>query len=129
MTYAISAGRRRHSGGNALIEFALALQMAVREGARYAAFKTYDSGSSTPSSAFSTSVKNAVVYGNPAGGTTPIVPNLTTANVNLTVTWTNGIPTQMIVSIQNYTIDAFLKTFAINKPSASFNYVGVYAAP
>jgi hypothetical protein len=35
----------------------------------------------------------------------------------------------MVVSIQNYTIDAFLRTFTINKPSASFNYVGVYAAP
>ena len=152
MRLAISPERRRKSGGNALIEFALAfgflfpvltgtfqfgyaffvyneLQTAVREGARYAAFKTYDSGSSTPSAAFTTSVQNAVVYGNPAGGTTPIVPNLTTNNVNLTVTWTNGMPTQMVVSIQNYTIDAFLRTFTINKPSASFNYVGVYAAP
>ena len=67
MRLAISPERRRKSGGNALIEFALAfgflfpvltgtfqfgyaffvyneLQTAVREGARYAAFKTYDSG-------------------------------------------------------------------------------------
>ena len=103
------------------------LQNAVRQGARYAAFKTYDSSSSTPSTAFSDSVKNVVVYGNPTGGTTPIVPSLTTANVNLQVTYTSGVPAMMTVSIQNYTIDAFLRTFSIDKPAASFSYVGVYA--
>src|SRR5262245_577491 len=72
--------RRKGQNGNAIIEFALAvsfifpmvtglfqfgyaffvynqLQSAVREGARYAAYKTYDSGSSTPSTAFSDAVK------------------------------------------------------------------------
>ena len=28
-------------------------------------------------------VKNVVVYGDPAGGTTPVVPNLTTTNVQV----------------------------------------------
>lgn len=150
MTSPVARARRRRQGGNALVEFALAfgflfpvltgtfqfgyaffvyneLQNAVRQGARYAAYKTYDSSSATPSTAFANSVKNAVVYGNPAGGTAPIVPSLTTANVNLQVTFTSGVPEMMTVSIQNYTLDAFLRTFSISKPAASFSYVGVYA--
>jgi len=141
---------RRRQGGNALIEFALAfgflfpiltgtfqfgyaffiyneLQNAVRNGARHAAFKTYDSGSATPSSAFLNSVRNTVVYGDPDGGTVPVVPSLTTSNVNLTVTLAGGVPDMMTVSIQNYSLNAFFKTFTINRPSASFSYVGVYA--
>ena len=94
-----------------------------------AAYKTYDSGTSTPSTAFSNAIKNVVVYGNPAGGTTPIAPGLSTANVNLTVTFTGGAPSMMAVSIQNYSLDAFFKTYSISRPRASFNYVGVYAAP
>ena len=150
MTFPVTRPRRKRQGGNALIVFALAfgflfpvltgtfqfgyaffvyneLQNAVRQGARYAAYKTYDSSSATPSTTFANSVKNAVVYGNPAGGTTPIVPSLTTANVNLQVTFTSGVPEMMTVSIQNYTLDAFLRTFSISKPAASFSYVGVYA--
>ena len=148
----VNPAKRRRQGGNALIEFALAfgflfptvagtfqfgyaffmyneLQNAVRQGARYAAFKTYDSSSSTPSATFDHDVRNAVVYGTPAGGTPPVVPNLTTDNVLLTVNWVNGVPGSMTVSIQNYTIDAYLKTFTINRPSATFSYVGVYAPP
>ena len=150
MSREVSASRRRRQGGNALIEFALAfgilfpvltgtfqfgyaffvyneLQNAVRQGARYAAFKTYDSSSTTQSTAFSNSVKNSVVYGNPAGGSIPIANSLTTSNVNLTVTFANGVPDIMTVSIQNYTLDAFLRTFTLHRPSASFSYVGVYA--
>jgi Flp pilus assembly protein TadG len=150
MRLPVSSERRRKQGGNALIEFALAfgllfpvlvgtfqfgyafflyneLQNAVRAGARYAAFKTYNSSSATPPAAFTDTVRNTVVYGNPAGGTIPVVPSLTTANVNLTVTFVNGVPGVMTVSIQNYTLNAFLKTFTIHRPSASFSYVGVYA--
>lgn len=145
-----SPSRRRRQRGNALIEFALAfgflfpiltgtfqfgyaffvynqLQNAVRQGARFAALKTYDSASATPSTAFLDSVKNAVVFGNPAGGETPVAKSLTTNNVNLDVTFANGVPKMMTVSIQNYTLDALLRTFTINRPSASFSYVGVYA--
>lgn len=142
--------RRKRQRGNALVEFALAfsflfpaitgtfqfgyaffvyneLQNAVRAGARHAAFKGYDSGTTTPSEAFSTAVKNTVVYGNPGGGATPIVPNLSTDNVSLTVTFVGTAPARMTVAIRNYTISAFLTSFTINKPSATFNYIGVYA--
>lgn len=84
--------------GSTLIEFAIALTVfltamfavmefgralwvhnaltdAARRGARYA---------SLHSSADTDAVKNMVVYGDPAGGTQAVVPNLTTANVQVT---------------------------------------------
>lgn len=52
-----------------------ALADAARRGARYAVLH--------PSSD-TASVKNVVVYGDPAGGSQPLVNNLTTGNVNVT---------------------------------------------
>ncbi len=52
-----------------------ALTDAARRGARYAVVH---------SAADVGNVKNVVVYGNPAGGTTPILQNLTTDNVQVT---------------------------------------------
>lgn len=52
-----------------------ALSDAARRGARYAVLN--------PASD-SASVKNVVVYGDPAGGSKPLVENLTTTNVNVT---------------------------------------------
>ena len=52
-----------------------ALTDAARRGARYA---------SLHSTADTDAVKNVVVYGDPAGGGQSVVPNLTTANVNVT---------------------------------------------
>jgi Flp pilus assembly protein TadG len=51
-----------------------ALTDAARRGARYAAVHRQDQISE---------VKNVVVYGDPAGGTNPVVENLSTANVNV----------------------------------------------
>ena len=51
-----------------------ALSDAARRGARYAVVHTQ---------ADSAAVKNVVVYGNAAGGTKPLVSNLTTDNVNV----------------------------------------------
>jgi Flp pilus assembly protein TadG len=65
----------------AVLEFGRALWVhnaltdAARRGARYAVIHT---------AADADSVKNVVVYGDPAGGTQPVVTNLTTANVNVT---------------------------------------------
>jgi Flp pilus assembly protein TadG len=55
-----------------------ALTDAARRGARYAVIH---------SAADAASVKNVVVYGDPAGGSQPVVNDLTTANV--TVTYSN----------------------------------------
>ena len=51
-----------------------ALTDAARRGARYAAVHRQDQISN---------VKNVVVYGDPAGGTNPVVENLSTTNVNV----------------------------------------------
>ena len=51
-----------------------ALTDAARRGARYAV--THSSGDAAK-------VKNVVVYGNPAGGTKPLIPNLSTGNVTV----------------------------------------------
>ena len=65
----------------AVIEFGRALWVhnaladAARRGARYAAVHSVGDSSA---------VKNIVVYGDAAGGTKPLVNNLTTANVNVT---------------------------------------------
>ena len=110
------------------------LKNAVSEGARYASLRAYDSKTTTPSDAFRTAVQNMVVYGDPAGGTTPITPNLSTDNVKLKVYFTNGlttlpgVPDTMTVSIDGYTIGAvFGSTSLANKPSVTFAYQGFFS--
>lgn len=67
----------------AVIEFGRALWVhnaltdAARRGARYAVLH---------SASEADQVRNVVVYGNPAGGTQPIVPNLTPDDVTVTYT-------------------------------------------
>lgn len=83
----------------AVLEFGRALWVhnaltdAARRGARYAVMH---------SAADADSVKNVVVYGAPAGGSNPVVNNLTTSNV--TVTYSNfGLEGGTAsVSITNY---------------------------
>ena len=145
--------------GNALIEFALsfflifavfsgifqfaysfyvynALVVAVRQGARYASIKPYDSTSTTPTSGFRNAVRNMVVYGdpNPPGGARPAVPGLLASNVALTVTGggagTLTVPTQMTVSITGFSVDAVFGTWNLSgKPNASFPYMGILTPP
>jgi len=105
---------------------------AVREGARYASLKPYDSASSTPSTAFNTAVQNMVVYANPSpsNGATPILRGLSTSNVNLTVLSNGEAPMQMTVSISNFSIDAVFGTVVLNgNPSVSFPYLGIPTPP
>lgn len=65
----------------AILEFGRALWVhnaltdAARRGARYAVMHD---------AADANSVKNVVVFGDPAGGSQPVVSNLTTANVDVT---------------------------------------------
>jgi len=53
-----------------------ALTDAARQGARYAVLHQPNGGEDT-------NIKNLVVYGNAGGGTKPIVPGLTTGNVQI----------------------------------------------
>ncbi len=148
-------GRRRRSG-NTLVEFAVAFFMifavfagtfqfgysfftynllvnAVRDGARYAANKPYDSLDTTPSRYFQSDVQNMVVYGNPSppDGARPIVSGLTPDNVQIMVTGgpSGGslvAPVAMTIAINNYTIDAVFARFLLNgRPNATFPYTGL----
>jgi Flp pilus assembly protein TadG len=104
------------------------LENAVARGARYASLVPYDSASTTPSTAFRTAVQNMVLYGTPTAGSTPVLPNLATSNVNLTVTFTNGIPSLMTVSITGYTINSIFASQALtNKPQVAYAYQGVWS--
>jgi len=105
------------------------LEEAVRAGARYASLSTYNSANATPTAAFQTAVQNIVVYGNPAGGTTPVAPGLTTANVSVTVTFTT-VPTEMNVAITGYQLPTYFGSQALNgKPTTTFPFVGVFGPP
>jgi len=106
---------------------------AVNNGAHFGAVQIYDSNSSTPSNAFSTSVKNMVVFGDPTGtNTTPVVKNLTTGNVTVTIgsvgsAGTTFTPTSVTVAITGYTINAVVGSFTLTgKPSVTYAYQGLY---
>lgn len=109
------------------------LENAVRGGARYASEQPYDSASTTPSSAFLTAVQKVTVYGDPAADTataTPVVAGLTTANVQLTVTFTAGAPSAMTVSIVNFQLQSYTNKVTLNgKPYVWFPYLGTWGPP
>ncbi len=104
------------------------LEGAVAQAARYAALAPYDSAGATPSSAFLNSVRNMALYSNPAGGSTPVVRGLTPQNIGLVVSFTNGVPASMAVSVSGYSLNALFGSFTLNgKPRANFPYQGVWA--
>ncbi len=105
------------------------IQTAVNNGAKYAALRTYEQTTSTPSSCFKTAVQDMVAYGDPTGTTTtPIAPGLTPSKVVLTVTFSNGVPSQMQVSISGYSINSVFSSQTLtNRPSATYPYLGRYA--
>src|SRR5690348_17158120 len=136
--------RWRYRKGNAILEFALAtgillpafvgtfqfgytfyiydnINTAVRGGARYASMQSYDSATSTPSTAFATAVKNMVVYGNSGGTGDPVAPGLTVSNVQVLAVMKGSIPSSITVQITGYKIDAVFTSFTFNgKPSTTF---------
>lgn len=142
--------KRRSQNGNALIEAALSLAVlgpiflatfqfglafvcynnlanAVRAGARYAAVRTYDSPTATPSAAFIRDVRNMTVYGDPHGGGRPVVAGLTPGHVEVAVITDRTVPQQIRVSIRQFPMNVLVKTFQISKPEAVFPYLGHYA--
>lgn len=145
--------RFRDRSGNVMIEFALGsgillaaftgtfqfgytflqynnLQNAVARGARFASLAPYDSLTSTASTAFKTKVQNMVLYGSTTAGTTPVLPGLTAANINVVPFFdpTLKIPTKMTVSITGYTINSiFASSTLTNKPQVTYAYQGVWS--
>jgi Flp pilus assembly protein TadG len=76
---------------------------AARVGARYMASRSLDSASVD----WQAATKNLVVYGNPDGTGSPILPGLTVDNVDVkfaggTYTGSAGVPATVTISIINY---------------------------
>jgi Flp pilus assembly protein TadG len=104
------------------------LETAVTQGARYASMAPYDSATATPSATFLSAVKNMVLYGSPVAGNTPVLSGLTAGNVKLIVTFVNGVPSAMQVSITGYSISALFGIPTLNgKPQVTYPYQGVWA--
>ena len=116
------------------------LQNAAARGARYASVIPYDSDSSTPSSSYEAAVKNMVLYGTPTVTTQavtagvavpappPALPGLTTNNINVAVFFSNGVPSNVTVSITGYAINSvFATTTLVNKPAVTYAYQGVWS--
>jgi hypothetical protein len=101
-----------------------ALVTRVTDGARYAS--RMDCDGETPSvTNYQISVRRFVVYGDPDGGSTAAVPNLTTANVNVQLNNTAVNPT-VTVSITDYTVGiGSLGAFRlVDRPSVTMPYAG-----
>jgi Flp pilus assembly protein TadG len=147
---------KRHSGrqsGSAVIEMALSLpvlvglflgtlqfgysfyiydelEQSVRAGARYASLRSYGSTTDTPDAAFANAVRNVVVYANPAGGSRPVAPGLTTGQVAITVNMQHGAPSAVTVAINGYQLPQVVSSVTLtNKPATQFPYLGVFAYP
>ncbi len=137
--------RRNGQAGNAIIEFALGLgvlwllfsgvykfgysfylynklETSVSVASEFACRQNYDTGNP---SAFSNTIKNLVVYGDVNGGTKPVVPGLTTANVGVAINPVGSIPTDITITIQNYTLSAIFQSWTLNgKPRVTTVYMG-----
>ena len=130
--------RRRRRRGNAMVEFALGFPLIflVMAGTfqfgytffiynRFASMRTYTGANGVASAAYLDAVKNYTVSGNPDSSTPPVVPGLTTANVNVVVTMDQGLPDRVKVSISGYTVDAALKSITFTgRPFSSFRFAG-----
>jgi Flp pilus assembly protein TadG len=105
------------------------LVTAVGNGARYAAQRTYRTGSEDVERA-NAAIRNMVVYGDaqPAPEAAPVVPKLTPAEVE--VRWElagDGTPLNVNVAIKGYSTDAIFRSFTFDgRPSVQFPYVGEY---
>jgi Flp pilus assembly protein TadG len=139
--------RRR---GSAIVEFALAsflmvlifggvvqfgysmyvynsLISQVRSAARFAAVTPYTSTTATPTTEYSTAVKNVAVYGSPTAtsGSTPLVRGLTLAKVEIAVTMNGTVAREITVRIINFSLDGIIGAITLNeKPSVTFVYNG-----
>ena len=137
--------KNKSERGNALLEFALGWSIlwalfagiyqfgysfyvyntvltSVANAAELGSKMTYDTASPTT---YSDALKNMVVYGSTTAGTTPIVRGLATSNVTVTVNLAGTIPSDVTITINNYTIDVVFTTFTFNgKPRATTVFMG-----
>jgi Flp pilus assembly protein TadG len=101
------------------------LEAAVRSGARYASLATYDASNTY---VYQAAVKNMVVYGDPGGGSQPVVSGLNTTNVNVGVELVNDVPASVTVGISRFRISGMcLYTATLtNKPNLTILFLGHY---
>ena len=108
---------------------------AARVGARFMSAKTIDSASTD----WVTATKKLVVYGNTAGTGTPVLPGLSTSNVDVkfaggTYSGGNGVPATVTITFINYKhVPIFdlgkitkIKSLSLNvdiKPSITMHYM------
>ena len=106
------------------------LVTAVGNGARYAAQRTYRTGSGDVERG-NAAIRNMVVYGDarPVSEATPAVTGLKPEQVE--VEWVapgGGVPEAVDVSIRGYTLYAIFKTYTFDgKPFVEFPFIGRYA--
>jgi Flp pilus assembly protein TadG len=136
---------KKSERGNALLEFALGWSIlwalfagtyqfgysfyvyntvltSVADAAELGSKMTYDTANT---SAFTTALQNMVVYGNTTAGTRSIVPGLSTSNVTVGVNPEGNMPTDITITINNFTINALFTNFTFNgKPRATAVYMG-----
>ena len=103
---------------------------AARVGARYLASKSVESGVNYEGNA-----KNLVVYGNIAGSGSPVLPGLTTGNVDVQyIGGTTGVPELVKISIVDYkhqsviNLGSLLKSTSLSldvdvKPSVTMRFL------
>jgi Flp pilus assembly protein TadG len=105
---------------------------AVNNGAHFAALQTYDSNTTTPSSAWIAAVKNMVLYGDPTGtSTTLIVKNLAVGNITITIgsvgSGTTFSPRSVTLAITGYSINAVTGSYTLTgKPAVTYPFQGMY---
>jgi Flp pilus assembly protein TadG len=136
---------RKSERGNALLEFAIGwsllwflfigvyqfgyafyvynvLQTSVANAVELGSKLGYDNA--TPST-YKTKLQNMVVYGDETStGLRPVVPGLTTSNVDVVLD-DASYPQYVTITVKNYTIDSLFKRFALdNKPQVTTGYYG-----
>jgi Flp pilus assembly protein TadG len=140
--------RRKSQRGNAMIEFALSwailslmftgifqygwsmfvynkLMTSVANGALMGSRANYDDANGNSRAAFTTNIQNMVLYGSPIAGTTTVVPGLTAGNVDVNLNLSGGFPTDITVSIKDFTINAVFGSMQLtNKPRVTYRYSG-----
>ena len=98
------------------------LMTSVSNAAELGSKMNYDTGNA---SAYTTALKNMVLYGDTTAQTTPIVPGLTASNVNVNVTLISSIPQDLTITITGLQVDAVFTNFTFNgKPRATVVYLG-----
>ncbi len=102
------------------------LTQAVRAGGRYASLLHYKSTTETPLEEYTHAVQNMVVYGNPAGGTVPVVPGLSADKVDVKMAFELNRPGRVTISINNFSIGTFWNINLQGKPWADFVYTGTW---